>query len=555
MNRNIRRGIAGVGGGWRSFASNRALACCLAIAALLLPLAALAQSPESYAYCTVEDTGNREIWVSQVFAVPASTRPLGLELATQFHTHVGGLGGAGNKQCVVAPRADVEATRAKIYEIMNKRVFGMRVYKWHDVQWTPSVASLADAPPIGAAAPQQVYCRTTDTDARTMVTTPVFQSSMPGPADSAHYVVLDRYAKAFAQHASSAYGVAPEALCIASDTRAEADKSLDDYRHAFPFQRLKTIEAAWTPDPALATVPALPAVSMAKAAPPAAMPPVAAPAVRAGKATAHASADDDVEAEFWRRISNSGQAADYQDYLAAYPQGRHAPIARLEARRLAGAAAAPPIVQTPVAAPSGARDTVAMDPTIAQRIASEPFFRLPAGSGDSVERSGTRTIGTVPVRSTSRVQRVPGSTVCRFHNVASAGASETTYDGDTWAGLLPLLGTIRSRGPYGATESVARTLAVTAVDGQPFPLVEGNSFGYSVAQTNIDRVGNRHDSTFAYRCTVGRTGLAGAVVPELAGEQTELQCTMTFDNPAVKPMTSNLRWYSAAGCFLQDPDR
>jgi hypothetical protein len=119
MNRTIRRGTAGAAGAWRRTASHRALACFIAVAGLLIPVAALAQSPASYAYCTVEDTGNREIWVSQVFPVPASTRPLGLELATQFHTHVGGLGGAGNKQCVVAPRADVEATRAKIYEIMN----------------------------------------------------------------------------------------------------------------------------------------------------------------------------------------------------------------------------------------------------------------------------------------------------------------------------------------------------------------------------------------------------------------------------------------------------
>lgn len=520
----------------------------VATSAAACPLSALAQTAGSFAYCTVEDAGKREIWVSQVFEAPPSAGPVALELATDFHAYVGSLGGAGTKQCVVAGREQAAATRARVSEIMNKRVFGMRVYKWHDVQWAPNAAAYAAGTPRPAAAGQFVYCRTLDTGSRTMVTTPVFQSPMPGPADSAHYIVLDRYSKAFAQRAAALHRVAPDALCIASDTRAEADKNLADYRHAFPFAGVKQVEMPWQPDASLTAVPALPATASA-VAPSRPAAPVSTPTVP--RATPP-KGDDDVESEFWRRISTSGQAADYEDYLAAYPQGRHAPIARLEVRRLGGRASA----TSAAAADASTAATSPTDASVAQRVASEAFFRLPAGSGAAIERSGTRMVGTVAVKSTTRAERVAGSNVCRFHNAAAVGTTvETIYDGDTWAGLIPLSGTVLSRSAYGNTESNVTATSIGALQGQPFPLVEGNTFAYTVTQLNVDRAGTRNVSSVAYRCRVGRTGPADAIVPGLAGEQTEVQCTMEFGGGAMKPMQMSQRWYSATGCFLQDPDR
>ncbi|GAB3105318.1 hypothetical protein [Lysobacter terrae] len=525
-----------------------AVFCVLALLSLS-PAASYAQAGASdqFAYCQVEDTGGHEIWVSQIFPAPPNTGPMALELASEFHAHVATLGGAGNKLCLVGSRQTTEETRAKIAAIMGKRVFGVRVYKWHDVQWTPSAATYArTAPAPAVAANQYVYCRTTDADARKMVTSGIFAATLPPANNGEHFAILGRYAQAFAQNATASYGVAPGALCIASDSQAEADKSLADYRKSFPFSGIKKIEMPWVPGPALAA----PAVS-ASVRP---QLPAIAPATGAG-------ATDDVEADFWRRISNSGQAADYEEYLAAFPQGRHAPIARLEARRLSGgrSASAVPAAGGPTAGTAAPAATAQPgDDALMRRIASDKFFRIPAGTGASAERSGRRTVGTVPLATTAKVQRAPGDNLCQLSSESTAGqdASITTsFGGTTWAGMLPLSSTLQSRSVYGTSKYAISTISIDAVEGQPFPLVKDNAFGYTFTQVTVDPAGTRTNTTMSEQCVVGDTVPASTTVAGMAGEQTELQCRLTFKDAALKPQKQVLYWYSAVGCFMQDPGR
>lgn len=289
-----------------------------------LPIDGSAQSPgtQYFSYCQVEDTGGRKIWVSQVFPPPPGTAFPDNTMATEFHTYVGTLGGAGNKNCLLALTPEKAAeTRAKIEAIMRKKTFGISVYKWHDVNWTSS-AQVATMP-VGPA-PQFIYCRGVDTNSRKLVTTMVFTQILPPANDAARYSVLDRFASEF-KASINAQGISDQSpLCIASDTQAEAEKSRNDFRKAFAFSGVKKIDLYWSPGPApvIAPIEPKPAVS-AKTVP-----------KNVQKAEAKPVAEDDVEADFWKRIANSTHAEDFDDYLAAFPNGRHAPIARLEAKRL-----------------------------------------------------------------------------------------------------------------------------------------------------------------------------------------------------------------------------
>ncbi|WP_162823758.1 hypothetical protein [Lysobacter sp. TY2-98] len=530
MRNDERRGL--------SAANSKARAGVVLLALAILagcPLAAFAEA--SSAYCTVDDSGGRHIWVSSVFTPPPSASAD--DLATDFHTYVGTLGGAGMKQCVVADRATVDATRARVAEIMGKRVFGIRVYTWHDVPWTPDASRYAAASPVPrGASTQYVYCRMVDVETRTMVTSAVIPVQMPGRQDMAHFSTLERWQKAFGAQAAAAYRVNESPNCIASDTAAEATKDLEDYRKAFRFSRVKNIEMPWVPDAADASAPPAARQTAAAAAP------TASSSAKGAKA-----ADDDVEAEFWRRISGSRQAADFDDYLASFPQGRHAPIARLEARRLRGESGG-------TGASAAASTNAATVPdAIASRIAKDPFFQLPASGGGSVERSGSHKTGSLAVNLTLRAQREPASNLCRVHTTSSAGGVETRYDGTTWAGLLALDGTMRSQSQMGPHEFRSQVTSIDALEGQPFPLVEGHTFGYTASLRTTDGGAINISTATAYRCVVGRTGPASAVVPGRSGDATELQCTLTLKDSPTKPLQQTVHWFSDAGCFVQDPSR
>lgn len=523
---------------------------CLAVLALVLscfvaaPVLAQATDSGSYTYCQVEDTGKRDIWVSQVFPTPPGTDFMGSALATEFHTYVGTLGGAGNKSCLVAAsRADAEQTRAKIAAIMGKRTFGIRVYDWHDVNWTPSAATYANtASPPATAATSHVYCRFVDTDARVLVASAIFAQTLPAKTDAAYYEELRRFGAEFGAQAGAAQGVnGSGALCIGSDTRAEAEKSRADYRASFPFSGIKKVDLPFTPGPA-------PLKRTAAIAPPIA----ALPSAASTQPVAARSAGpiDDVEEDFWRRISSSKQAADFDDYLAAYPQGRHAPVARLESRRLHGGAAP---------AASADPDYPIYD-KVSQLIASAAFFKIPAGSGEPVRRTGSRLVNkTVPMSADNSARRLAGGNQCRVDQKILTGAGgmfTTTATGLTWAGIVPLSLTSKMSSQYGVTGTIFKTVSIDKLEGQPFPLTAGGSFGWSANFESITRdTGTATRFGQDWRCQVGATAPATTSIPGLAGEQTEIQCHVEFVSLALPPQDQVFVWYSAPGCFLQDTSR
>lgn len=526
----------------------------------LVPTVGFAQAAGQsgrFAYCSIEDTGGRTIWVSQVFPAPERVDFLGTNLATEFHTHVGTLGGSGNKQCLVTlSRATAEETRAKIAAIMGKRVFGIRVYKWHDVQWMPSAATYADTAPAPAgAAPKHVYCRTVDTDKRVLVTSEIFVQALPPMAAAGHFQELGRYATEFGAHAAATQGIAAGMpLCLASDTRAEADKNRSDFRKAFPFSGIQKVDLRWMPGPASAS-PSAPVVT--------------ARAMAAAPATGQA---DDVEEDFWRRISASRMAEDFEDYLTAYPQGRHAPVARLEVKRLrrTGATSAAPAKQEGSAVANAAAPAASNAPTadpahpineeVARQIASAAFFQLPAaGGGESARRSGTRIVNkTVPVTFDTKVQRVTGGNQCRLEQTSVAGANgafKTTATGRSWAGFIPLSMRSRMSSQYANVDGVLSLVAIDKLVGQPFPLVAGNTFGFTTTFENVDNSTSTTRFGQDWSCRVGASGPASASIPGMAGEQTELQCHMGFVGLTLPPQDPVIVWYAATGCFMQDPTR
>ncbi len=601
----------------------------------------------------------------------------------------------------------------------------------HDVPWTPNAATL-----------QFVYCRSMDVDWRKLATTEVFEATLPPAHDVTQHQALSRYAVDFGASVVAAdAGADDRPLCIASDTRVDAAESRRDYRNAFAFARIKTIDMAWMPGQTPLVVPATAAVAT----------PVATAVATMGGVV------EDAEPGFWRRISDSKRIEDFDDYLVAYPQGRHAAIAHLEAKRLrqellpprvvangpviamamkdaaakhlpqevapprvtpsdpviamatkdaakrvpqeiapprvtpsdpvvamatndaaaqrllrevASPRAAPsepviamatkdaakdmpqeiapprvtpsePIVAmatkndvakhmpqevaSPRAAPSEpviamatkdvakhlpkeiapprvtpsgpvvamavrnaaakplpqevaplrvtpgepgvtlpAKDEAAAlaqpgDAALAKRIATEPFFQVPVGSGAIAMRSGSHIVNeTVSVASRITARRVAGGNLCQLDYNSDAGASatfKTKAAGVTWAGLIPLQLASQINSPYALISGTNRTLTIDTAEGQPFPLVEGHTFAYSYTQSNVDDAIGTTTMTLAQDCKVGATGPASATIPGMAGAQTEVHCRMRFGNPAIPPQDSVMHWYSAVGCFVQDPAR
>lgn len=530
----------------------------------LAPGAAFAQAATDglHTYCQVEDTGKRDIWVSQVFATPPGTDLLATALATEFHRHVGTLGGAGNKICVTAvSRAAAEETRAKIAAIMGKRSFGIRVYDWHDVNWTPSAAAYANVPPPPVAAANFVYCRFADTDKRVLVTSDIFVQTMPPRNDGAHFQELSRYGSEFGARAAAAEGVDSQgALCIASDTQAEAEKSRNDYKKAFPFSGIKKVDLPFAPGPAPAP----------KAAAPAGAATIAARAATQPVAVRSSGPTDDVEEDFWGRVSASKHVRDFEDYLSAYPQGRHAPVARLEIRRLGGPIEPARIVPANpgvIAGPASMASVAAPGPAypinedIAKLIAGSWFFQqVPAGQGVAVSRSGSRIVNnTVPVTTDAKMQRLVGSDQCRLEHTTLAGGGamlKTTTTGLTWAGFLPLsLRSSLASQHTVAANNVIKLVGIDKIAGQPFPLVAGKAFSIVATFENIDDSANTTRYGQQWNCRVGATMPASMTIPGMAGEQTEVTCRMNYVALKLPPQNAVMTWYSAAGCFIQDPTR
>jgi len=253
------------------------------LAAVLAPTLA-AQAPavatkKGFSYCSVHDTGGHKVWATPVFEVEYAANDAwsrSEEMATDFHTYVGTLGGAGDKSCPFASpdRAAVEASRNEQQRILTQRFMGMvRANKWQDVAWTPKpwTPALLTKP---AVVSKFYFCYGTDTDQRASVATGVFERSVDGADAMAPYTLAQGYDKEFSEYVVSAHGL-PNASpsCYFKDTRAEAEKTLRDYRKLFKGFTMKFTDVAWTPSgkatasapaavvPPVAAHPASPAVS------------------------------------------------------------------------------------------------------------------------------------------------------------------------------------------------------------------------------------------------------------------------------------------------------
>lgn len=537
------------------------LALLLGVPVAILPVAARAQAADLAAYCEVEDRGNREVWVSQVF--PTTRRPgdtiLNESLATEFHDYVATLGGSGDKSCLVASRDAVESNRAQIAEIFGKRTFGIRVYKWHDVAWTPRPVN-PDAPsaPIDPMPAQFVYCRAIAQEARKIWTSQVFATRLPRADNLARYRTLERWAREFASQAGLGTGDGL-ASCLPADTAAEADKSLEDFLKGFRFTGVSRAEIAWAasgPDSPDAT---------AAVAPPAAKTSAAPALASKGRTTDATSAaptrtppraripagPDDIESDFWNRIRTSQQAADFDDYLAAFPEGRHAPIARLEARRLhaSGNNAPGASASAPAPMPTPAMPPPPIDDAVSHRLNAEPTLRPPAGGSGTLAQEGE--LGNRHM--TAAATRLPNSDVCHVTNTVRTDTVETHYDGYAWAGFVALAGTMDSKSAYGSTHLEMRTSDFSELRGQVFPLVEGKSFAFRRKEKISVGTGNPIMSDTLTECVVGATRPASGVVAGATGEVNPVQCTLSI--AGVKPMPFGMQWFSSVGCFVYDPNR
>jgi hypothetical protein len=155
-----------------------------------------------------------------------------------------------------------------------------------------------------------------------------------------------------------------------------------------------------------------------------------------------------------------------------------------------------------------------------------------------------------------KLTRVKDSNLCHIDQDVVAGVGGTVRNvggGLTWAGLIQL--NIITR--FSSASLGINTFRVTRLDklvGQPFPLVAGNQFAISVTADNVDSNGVTMSYTFEQSCKVGATGPASTLVPAMAGKQTELKCSLTFDTGG-RPQQSVLHWFSAVGCFAHDPSK
>jgi len=221
--------------------------------------------------------------------------------------------------------------------------------------------------------------------------------------------------------------------------------------------------------------------------------------------------------------------------------------------------AAPPIAAAAPAVPATAQPEPPAAPDIGKKIASDPFFQLPAGKGAALHRSGSRIVNkTMPVTSDSTMRRRAGSNQCHLEETVLAGEGgiyKSTASGETWAGFIPLSMNSRMSSQKGVRYSELKAVAIDKLIGKPFPLVAGNSFGWSVSYESLNNSIDIARYGQDWNCTVGVTAPASTSIPGMAGEQTEVKCRLSFVSLPAPPQEQIFIWYDAAGCFMQDPTR
>jgi hypothetical protein len=279
----------------------------------------------------------------------------------------------------------------------------------------------------------------------------------------------------------------------------------------------------------------------------------------------------DVESDFWRRISNSKAAEDYQEYLKEYPQGRYAPIARLELQRLkrisapatpaasgSSSAGAPPGAASP--RPRVVATTAPQDPDhpvdneVWNQIANDPYFQIPLGGGSVAERKTSRQASaTVRLEQQSRTQRVAGSNLCASEHKSSSPVFSAQVLERSWAGLVPLNAQRTVKLNNAVTPYTERVKTIANLRGQVFPITNGGVFGFTV--DNESNAGGKVTlSKVEWSCRVGASAPAESVVPGLPGTSTGVQCSLAVDAPKVT-LESSYLWLDAVGCFLADSSK
>ena len=243
---------------------------------------AAANLQTGFTYCTVTDMsgggmGTAKIWASPVFefayrADDSAGFGRGMELATEFHSFIGGMGGSGDKSCfgTTTTRAELEAIRNQHRADWTKRVL-IWSSKWQDVAWTAKPWDPAAA--VTAPANKYFYCYVTDVepDVRKTVASLVFDMPVQGSGIAAGYDQAHAYAEEFKRTALPGHGVSDEGtLCSPHDSLAEAEKSRKEYRRLFSGFNLGFVDLAWRPSgqaaPAAPTVSAVSAPASATAA-------------------------------------------------------------------------------------------------------------------------------------------------------------------------------------------------------------------------------------------------------------------------------------------------
>ena len=389
------------------------------------------------------------------------------------------------------------------------------------------VAGLAQATDSGRSS----YCWVKDTDEHEIWLSQVFAT--PPMTDAA-------LAAEFLAHVGTLGGTG-EKTCVTAESREvaqsrrNAESAAIMRKRSFGIRIYDLHDVTWTPA-AASHVDTAPAIAPA----PAAAPPVAAAVAVEPPVAAAVAVEPPVAAA-----------------PAAAPPVAVAPSAEPPA-------AAAPVAEAPVAAalpavPAAGKPEPSSGQEVARKIASDAFFQLPAGKGAPLHRSGSRIVNkTMPVRSDSTMRRLAGSNQCHLEEMVLAGEGgiyKSTASGETWAGFIPLKMSSRMSSQKGVRYSELTAVAIDKLIGKPFPLVAGNTFGWSVSYESLNNSIDIARYGQDWNCIVGATAPASTSIAGMAGEQTEVMCRLSFVSLPAPPQEQVFIWYEAAGCFMQDPTR
>lgn len=214
---------------------------------------------QGYGFCTVTDSSRTPvvIWASPVFPLKIEADDpsgflLGEEIAGEFLAQVGGLGGAGTKNCVVlGTQAEVLEFRAGQQAPWNQRTLFGKLGDWREVAWTPAPrqarAATGDAPVTRYFQCWATQTRLPDRSALSRtVASGVFARPVPGGNASAKYDQATAYAAEF-QAIVQAHGLPVQGTCMPYDTAGEAQHAYQQTRQQTDGFNQKYTEVAWTP--------------------------------------------------------------------------------------------------------------------------------------------------------------------------------------------------------------------------------------------------------------------------------------------------------------------